>query len=227
MRETARAIGREARAWARQGVLILRGSRARLADPREASRVVAFVHGFGAAGPVFEPMRERVERELGVATIDFTYGSLTSFSRVAAELGAHLDRVVSRGARLDLVGHSLGGLLVRWYVQEMGGAPHVERIVTLATPHAGTRSARIAPGPLRGAMLPGNAVVRRLRRGRHRARRIEHTALVGAADLMVTPTASAAALDDADVRWFEGLGHSAMLFDEGVHAAVVEALRER
>ena len=55
---------------------------------------------------------------------------------------------------------------------------------------------------------------------------MEHTALVAAADLMVTPPASAAALEDADVRWFDGLGHNCMLFDPAVHEAVVEALRD-
>ena len=226
MRESVRTFGLEARACLRQGALMLRGNPRTSEVPDGAARVVAFVHGYGATGPVFGPMRDHVERELGVATIDFSYGSFTSFPRVAADLADRLDRAGARGARLDLVGHSLGGLLGRWYVQEMGGASHVGRVVTLATPHAGTASARIAPGPLRRAMLPGNPVVRRLASGRNRARDVEHTALVAAADIMVTPPDSAGALEDALVLWFEGLGHNAMLFDEGVHAAVVDALRE-
>lgn len=225
MRETARAFGREARACVRQGALMLRGNRNPSIVPDEARRVVAFLHGYGATGPVFGPLREHVERELGIATIDFTYGSFTSFPRIVADLAEHLDRAKAHGARLDLVGHSLGGLLGRWYVQEMGGAAHVERVVTLATPHAGTASAHIAPGPLRSAMLPDNPVVRRLATGRHRAAGVEHTAMVAASDIMVTPPASAGALADARVHWFEGLGHNAMLFDRGVHAAVVDALR--
>ena len=67
--------------------------------------------------------------------------------------------------------------------------------------------------------------VRRLAAGRHRATAVSHTALVAAADLMVTPPSSAAALEDADVEWFDGLGHNAMLFDPRVHARVVTALR--
>lgn len=214
-------IGREAHAFARQGQLMLRGVRARrpgLAGPR----VVAFVHGFGAAGAVFEPLRDRVERELGLPTVDFTYRSSASFSHVSGALAAHLDRM--EGAQIDLVGHSLGGLLSRWYVQELGGASRVERVVTLATPHAGTRSARLAPGPLRSALLPGSDVVRRLAAGRARAAAVTHVSLVAGADLMVTPVASAAAIEDADVRWFDGLGHNAMLFDDAVHETVLEAL---
>ncbi|MBX3272545.1 MAG: alpha/beta fold hydrolase [Sandaracinaceae bacterium] len=226
MRESARMLGREAMAWARQGALMIRGRRPRRYVPGEAARVVVFVHGFGAAGPVFEPMRAHVEERLGVSTLDFTYGSLTSFHRVAEGLAAHVERHVDPGARLDLVGHSLGGLLARWYVQELGGAARVSRLVTLATPHAGTRSARLAPGPLRAALVPESPIVRRLHLGRHRAEGVSHTALVAGADLMVTPPASAAALPDAEVRWFETIGHNGMLFEPDVLEAVVDALAE-
>ncbi|MFK7992428.1 MAG: esterase/lipase family protein [Sandaracinaceae bacterium] len=209
---------------ARQGQLLL--SRPRFAVPHdEAPRVVVFVHGFGAGGAVFRPLRERVESELALPTVDFSYPSSHGFTRVAAGLAKRIERTAPRGAVLDVVGHSLGGLVARWYIQELGGAERVERLVTLATPHAGTRSARIAPGPLRRALLPGSDVVRRLDSGRARAVGVRHTALVAGSDLMVTPPASAAALPDADVRWFDELGHNAMLFDRTVHEAVIERLR--
>jgi len=228
MKDKVRILGRETIAWAKQGALMMRGRRPRRFVPGEGRRVVVFVHGFGATGPVFEPMRNHVEERLGFVTLDFTYGSLTSFTRVADDLAHFLERtagvVAGQDATFDLVGHSLGGLLARWYLQEMGGAERVERLVTLATPHAGTRSARIAPGPLRRALLPGNDVIQRLHRGRHRAQDVAHTALVAGADLMVTPPASAAALEGADVHWFDDVGHNGMLFDTGVLEAVVDAL---
>ncbi len=207
---------------ARQGTLMFLG-RGRPRPALDAPRVVAFVHGYGAGGAVFDPLRRAVEGELGLPTLDFTYRSSWPFSRVLDALDAELTRVGD--AELDLVGHSLGGLVARWWVQEMGGAERTRRVVTLATPHAGTRSARVAPGPLRAALMPQGAIVRRLAAGRHRATAVSHTALVAAADLMVTPPSSAAALEDADVEWFDGLGHNAMLFDPRVHARVVTALR--
>lgn len=223
MRELFRTLSGEAAAVARQGQLIFLGKKRPRRVP-EGGRVVAFVHGYGAAGAVFEPLRRRVENELGLPTIDFTYGSMWSFERVTSALAEELARLTRDGREIDLVGHSLGGLVSRWWTQEMGGAPHVRRIVTLATPHAGTASARLAPGPLRAVLLPESPVVRRLAAGRSRAAAIDHTALVAGADLMVTPPASAAALRDAEVRWFDGLGHNAMLFAPAVHDAVLDAL---
>ena len=220
-------MGREAVAWARQGQLILtRAGRRTRPQPSGASRAVMFVHGFGAAGAVFEPLRRKVEAQLGVPTLDFTYGSHWPFGRVTDALSRAVDARLDDGQRLDLVGHSLGGIVARWYVQELGGAARVDRVVTMATPHAGTRSARVAPGPLRSVLLPESPVVRRLERGRHRASDVTHTALVAGRDVMVSPPSSAAAIRDAEVRWFDDHGHNAMLYAKDVHDAVVRALAE-
>ncbi len=225
MRKALSSIGREAFSWARQGHLMFLAPKRETPIASDAERVIVFVHGFGATGPIFEPMRLEVERRLSLPTAHFTYSSASTFEEITRSLGAYLDRL-AHGRRLDLVGHSLGGLLSRWYVQEMDGARHVERIVTLATPHAGTASARMAIGPLRRVLLPGSLVLRRLSVGRERASRIAHTAFVAGADLMVTPPESAAAIDDASVRWFDELGHNGLLYDRGVHDALIDALAD-
>src|SRR5437870_13355800 len=46
------------------------------------------------------------------------------------------------GERIDLVGHSQGGLVGRYYVQKLNGAHRVRHLVTLGTPHRGTPWAR-------------------------------------------------------------------------------------
>lgn len=222
MRKKLGQLSGEALAIAKQGRLMLRPKRRVRRAP--AGRVVAFVHGYGAAGAVFEPLRDRLERQLGVTTVDYTYRSRWSFDRITKGFAERVAAVAGEGD-LDIVAHSLGGLVARWYLQEQGGAQNVSRAVLLATPHQGTASAKLALGPLREALRPGGSVVRRLAAGRDRASSVAHTALVAGADLMVTPPASAAALADADVRWFDDVGHNAMLFHDGVHAAVQDALK--
>lgn len=224
--QRALAMQREGAAVVEQALLVARRvAGQRLARPLRASapRTVIFVHGFFAAGPVFDPMREHVERALHVSTDHFTYGPIGRFEDVAARFAALADRHARRGP-IDLVGHSLGGLLARWYLQELDGARHTGRLVTLATPHAGTEAARMAPTALGHALRPGSSIVRRLVETRHRARGVVHTAIVAGADRMITPPASASALDDAVVHWFDALGHNELLFDRGVYARVTEAL---
>ena len=68
--------------------------------------------------------------------------------------------------RVHVVGHSLGGLLARWFVQKQGGDEVVDTLVTLGTPHGGTELARLAPLvpllPMARQLTPGSSVVRGL-----------------------------------------------------------------
>ncbi|MBW3583698.1 MAG: hypothetical protein KY455_11420, partial [Euryarchaeota archaeon] len=54
------------------------------------------------------------------------------------------DKYASLGFGGDgwLFGHSMGGLVSRWYVEVMGGDTRIEKIAFTATPHTGTRVAR-------------------------------------------------------------------------------------
>lgn len=38
---------------------------------------------------------------------------------------------------IDVIAHSMGGLSTRWCIQQLGGAAHVDDLITLGTPHQG------------------------------------------------------------------------------------------
>lgn len=219
-------LSREARALARQGSLMLRAiprRRRRL----DGERVVVFVHGFMAAGAVFDPMRTVVEDALGLPTLDYTYGPLATFEDVVSRLAAHVARHVPAHATLSLVGHSLGGIVARWYLHEHAQEHRVDRVITLATPHAGTLPARFAPtgiAPQATVIRPGSEVLHRLRAHRERALHIPHVAIVAGQDKMCFPPESAAALEDAEVHRFDDLGHNEILYDPRVIELVARAL---
>ena len=208
----------EIAAVARQGWLI--GARALgLSDeaPRapEATHAVAFIHGFFAAGPVFDPLRTRVEAQ-GMATLDLTYPWTGTFERIADVLASRLHEAAA-GRRLALVGHSLGGIFARWVVAKHG-VP-AETLVTIATPHAGTEIARRWPLPLARALRPDSAVLAQLD-----PPPIPHLAIVAGRDRMVRPPGSAAAAG-ARVHWLPDVGHNAVLFDPEAHRLVIDELQ--
>ncbi|MBC7461239.1 MAG: hypothetical protein H7287_07745 [Thermoleophilia bacterium] len=55
--------------------------------------------------------------------------------RVSAERLASMVRLL--GGDVDIIGHSEGGLVARWYVNELGGHEVVRHVVTVGTPNRG------------------------------------------------------------------------------------------
>src|SRR5262245_66294606 len=108
-------------------------------------RPILLVHGFLATPFVVGPLAGRLAR-LGYCPHDVDLGGLLGrfnarpveeLARVVAERVEQLARDHQR-ERIDLVGHSEGGLIGRYYVQKLGGAFRVRHLVTLGTPHRGT-----------------------------------------------------------------------------------------
>ncbi len=171
-----------------------------------------------AAAPVFDPLRDRVENALGVATLDITYGPLSDFESIAERLAERIREELPAEMPVAIVGHSLGGLVARWYLQQLGG--RARRLVTLATPHGGTTRANKIPGPLAQVLRPGSRVLGRLV---DTAGDVALFAVVAGRDRLVTPPESAGAIRDAEVVRYE-LGHNQILYDAAVQRRVVTAL---
>jgi triacylglycerol esterase/lipase EstA (alpha/beta hydrolase family) len=71
---------------------------------------------------------------------DYLYG----FGRIeesAKQLGAFVDKVLAatHTTSVDIVGHSQGGMMPRWYMKFGGGSPKVHTLVGLAPSNHGTR----------------------------------------------------------------------------------------
>ena len=85
----------------------------------------------------------------GYCVYAFNYGGASAASPVqgtgdiaasAGQLAAFVDTVLARtgAAKVDLVGHSQGGMMPRYYIDFLGGAAKVEKLVGLAPPNYGT-----------------------------------------------------------------------------------------
>ena len=64
--------------------------------------------------------------------------------------------------RVHVIGHSMGGLVARYFVQRMGGDSRVHTLVTLGTPHQGTAPANFVPHPVARQMRPGSDIMTEL-----------------------------------------------------------------
>ncbi|MEW2398698.1 alpha/beta fold hydrolase [Streptomyces sp. NPDC046862] len=135
--------------------------------PAEAKPPVVLLHGFIDNRSVFVLLRRSLAQHGRRQIESLNYSPLTCDIRTAAELlGRHIEEICERTGRerVDIVGHSLGGLIARYYVQRLGGDLRVRTLVTLGTPHGGTRVAPLADAhPIVRQMRPGSSVLEELR----------------------------------------------------------------
>jgi len=190
----------------------------RVPAARAGDDVVVLVHGFCATAGVFRPLRARLERETGAHVATFTHAPGVRIRRIARDL-AHLVDRVPHGARITIVGHSLGGVVARWYVQEMAGQGRVARTISLASPFHGVD---VPPYFVGADLHPRSSLLRRLRE-RASESPVPHTSIVAAEDRLV-PGIQTACLGTGEVVVLHGRGHNTLLFDEEAAGHVIRGV---
>jgi pimeloyl-ACP methyl ester carboxylesterase len=101
---------------------------------------VVLVHGLLGNRLHFRSLRKALARRGIGRFATFTYRPRIDHHGLAEELGAFIERVcdATGEARVDVVGHSLGGLVSR-YLLESGGGARIRCLVTLGSPYYGCR----------------------------------------------------------------------------------------
>lgn len=102
---------------------------------------VVFVHGLFGHATNFSDLRGHLATRGIGRFASFSYLPRLDFARLAPRLAEHIDGICeATGARaVDVVGHSLGGLIARYLVATSPRVP-VRRLVTLGSPYfAGDR----------------------------------------------------------------------------------------
>lgn len=175
-------------------------------------RTVVLVHGYLCNPGVFLPMSAYL-RHRGIGQIiPYAYPSTQGVERGAMGLRTFLKEHV-RGGEIDLVCHSLGGLVARSYLQELGGARRVDRCITLGTPHFGTYNAYWLASRVGREMRPGSTLLRRLAESSAASGDVRFLSVIAGSDNLVIPRVFARHEQEICVP---DLGHMAMLFSPTV-----------
>lgn len=108
------------------------------------------VAGTTATGPIADIGYSTMASRLRSDGYDVTIFGLPGFGLgdirdTAAALADRVEEVLARtgASHVDLIGHSQGGLVSRWYVERLGGDAVVDSLVSIAAPHAGSVAANI------------------------------------------------------------------------------------
>lgn len=202
-------------------------------DVDAAGRPILLVHGIGDNRSAFAVLRRALRRRGYGRVSTISYSPLTSdIRRAATDLGRQVERICAETGyeQVFVVGHSLGGIIARYYVQCQDGDRRVHTLVTLGSPHAGTQLARLFPlvGMAR-QLLPGSALMRELAGAAPRCA-TRFVAIYSNRDEVVLPNRSAR-LDHPDLSvtrlQVSGVGHLALLVNGAVMHAVAGALAAR
>ena len=207
--------------------------RALFADDPLAARIpVVLVHGLVDNRSVFAVMRHGLRRRGFAQVCTWNYSPLLrSVESAAAALEQHIERICRETGheRVHVVGHSLGGLVARYLVQRLGGDARVESLVTLGTPHGGSRWAHVLPTPLVRQLRPGSPLFQELATPAPGCR-TRVTAVYSDLDQMVVPSA-AGRCDHPDLQarnvLVRGVGHMSLPIHRGVVDEVAATLAGR
>lgn len=102
---------------------------------------VILIHGTISSKNVWQNLVLRLrEDDFVVFSPDYGVHGTQDIPTSAQDIGAYIEQVLAAtGAEaVDIVGHSQGGLLARYWINELGGEDYVHHLITLGAPHQGT-----------------------------------------------------------------------------------------
>lgn len=182
---------------------------------------ILLVHGYCCSRASWWWLRRRLEGAgwtVATITLEPVYASIDAY---VEPLARRIDTVLAETGADDLVlvGHSMGGLVARAYLQRFGAA-RVNRLITLGTPHQGSRLACLGLGENGRQMRPGSRWLQLLAAP---PAGVKPLAIYSPHDEFVIPR-NLLRLSAGDNQEIAGLGHLAMLYSPRVWLALQRAL---
>ncbi len=196
-------------------------------EARGKRHPVVLLHGFAMNRTNWIWLGSRLAKR-GIGPLyGTTYFSPQSVRRSAEHLKRFVERVCAREQceRVDIVAHSLGGVVARYYIERLDGAKLIGRVVTIGSPHKGTIIARL------GALFPS------ARETFHNSsfyadlgpfvnrQGVSFTSVWSRADAIIEPPESSSIAPAGEDRVFDDLGHLSLLLSPRVLDTVAERLK--
>ena len=201
--------------------------RPRARDAAPERRPILLLHGYAQHPANFLSLTRRLRRDGWTHVYTLRHAPMFGdIERSAARLGDAVGRIrAATGAEaVDVIAHSMGGLVARAYVRERGAACGIARLVTLGTPHQGTQVfRRLAHDPMLVQMRPDSPLLTRLAGDDPVPTLVECIAIYSTGDAVVVPPHNGYYKGAFNIE-VAGTGHMAMLFSRRIYELVRENL---
>lgn len=159
--------------------------------PQPAQRVV-LVHGFLETGVSFNVLRKRLEKrgvECFIPRLHPSDGQ-GGLEAIAAGLKRDIDARFGTREPISIVAFSMGGLVSRHYLQNLGGAARCENLITIASPHNGTEMAKLYPSLGAEQMRPHSEFLAKLHATQDKLGKMPLVSYRTPLDLVILPSKS-------------------------------------
>ncbi len=185
---------------------------------------VILVHGLGGSRGDFVPMEMYLRYHGRRRTYRIGLNNRRSLKETSAALARFVKRVarVNGSPQVDIVAHSLGGIVARLAIAEHGLDDVVRTLVTMGTPHQGTVSARYMDTKLTRALRTDSPVIRSLNEAGWPIK-VKGVTFWSSNDLLILPAETAAMAGTLQID-MSPFTHFSYLIDPRSWAAVREAL---
>ncbi len=192
---------------------------------------VLLLHGYlGTRGSMY--ILERRLNDDGICVFSFNLGSLnvrdirTSAFLIHRKIESILAQTPVK--KIDIIGHSMGGLIGLYYVKKLGGYEKVRKLVMLGTPIKGTWAALLGVATVglisasAWQLLPGSRFLKELSTG-SLPPNVNYYTIAAQRDWVCPPESTP--LDGAQSLTVP-LGHSSLVMSEEVYRHILWALRK-
>ena len=193
--------------------------------PVPTGQKVVLVHGFLETGSTFKLLQKRLERrgiEVFVPRLKNTDGR-GGLDFLAAHLKQDINAKFGPTATISIVAFSMGGLVSRQYLQNQGGAQRCENLITVSSPHHGTKAAWCYPSQGAAEMRPGSPFLASLRQTQGNLGEMPVTSYRTPLDLIILPPTSSI-WDRAENLEYSVIMHPMMLTSNRVLADIEQRL---
>ncbi len=155
-------------------------------------RRVVLVHGFLETGSTFALLQDRLENQ-GVKCIVprlIPSDGRGGLKKLAEGLKRDIDAAYGTEEPISIVAFSMGGIVSRYYLQNLGGAKRCETLITVASPHHGTKAAYIYPSQGAEEMRPGSRFLSDLQQSESNLGNMKVISYRTRLDLIILPSTS-------------------------------------
>jgi pimeloyl-ACP methyl ester carboxylesterase len=205
----------------------IRGYRNR---PGQNATPIVFVHGYAVSrSSWFWFMRMLARRGVTRPMYALAFNWLVPVERSSHALAALIERALAEqnATQVDIVAHSWGGFLSRWYIEKLGHGDRVRRLIAMGTPFRGSWMVLLGFGAPRRQMFVGCPTVYALE---HAPPSPPYATLWAECDEIVVPPQHALLLDPGAnpvfVKSFPATGHLTLQRDPAAADVVARLLED-